>query len=163
MVATNVGDGEALDTVDGEIELVGVEDDAATNVPDTDCVCEPDGEEVGVGESVGVCVPVEDLLGDAPADGVAVGEQLGATASPRAVQRLGQGHARHVEFVTAPVLLLYVPMGQSVHSRYSATVENDPVGHAAHVEEGESFVMYCPGAQANGNIARSLLFSVSET
>ena len=54
------------------------------------------------------------------------------------------------------------PAAQAVHSRYSATVEYVPAGHAAQVAGSESSVMYCPGAHAKGKMARSmpLLLSV---
>jgi hypothetical protein len=76
--------------------------------------------------------------------------------APVVTVKVPTGHAVQVADEFAPTAVENALAAQGVHSRYSATVENDPAGHAAHVAEGESFVMYCPDAQVNGNIARSL-------
>ena len=78
-------------------------------------------------------------------------------------QKEPAGHAVQVEDEIAPTAAEKVPAGQSVHLRYPATFEKVPAGHVAHVPDGESSKMYCPGSHEKGKIARRLWLLVSAT
>ena len=173
-VATpRVPEGDCVTVAVGEKVRVGVADGVADTVGDREGEEPPVGVREGEEPPVGVregdlvgdgvldivcdCEPVgEDVPLERPAVGDDDGEQLGGKPSPAVVHVLEHGQATQVVFAFAPVALLYIPMGQSRHSRYSATVEYEPGGQSPHRADGESSVMYCPGAQVTGKIARSL-------